>query len=207
MKNKNYLMLNGQQIPFTDDQLEKIKTLLSDREKRLGDIKVGGTFKIGKHEFFVLEHCDDMTAVLYKGLLEDSMKFGKSNNFADDSCIVRERLANFAAEIANSVGADNLIEHEVDLTADDGLDDYGEFHAKMSLLTADQYREYVRIIDKHKLDKWWWLATPHSTLTHENADWVKCVSPRGGIGLNRYGSDGFGVRPFCILNSNIFVSV
>ena len=205
MKEKNYLMLNGQQIPFTADQLEKIKTLLSDREKRLGDIEVGDTFKIGEHEFFVLEKRIDMTAVLYKGLLEDSVKFGKSNNFADDSCIVRARLNGFADELKSIVGADNLIEHEVDLTAVDGLDDYGEIYTKMSLLTANRYREYVRIIDKHKLDKWWWLATPHSTETHGNADWVKCVSPHGIINDRVYDCV-LGVRPFCILNSNIFVS-
>ena len=203
---ENYLMLNGQKIQLTEDKLEKIKPMLPDREKRLGDFEPGDAFKIGEHEFFVLEQYPNATAVLYKGLLEKSMKFGENNNFADDSCVVRERLDDLSSELANLAGAENLIEHNVDLTSDDGLDDYGTTTAKVSLLTASQYREYVRIIDEHKIDKWWWLVTPYSTPTHEDADWIKCVSPRGHFDGGIYCGDR-GVRPFCILNSNIFVSV
>ena len=110
-----------------------------------------------------------------------------------------------ADEIAAIVGAENLVEHTVDLTADDGLKDYGKIRRKASLLTADLYRRYVEILDKHKIGKWWWLATPHSTARHEDASWVKCVAPSGDIYYVGCDSD-FGVRPFCILKSNIFVS-
>jgi hypothetical protein len=94
----------------------------------------------------------------------------------------------------------------VDLTSDDGLKDYGKIRRRASLLTADLYRRYVEILDKHKIDKWWWLATPHSTARHENASWVKCVAPSGYFGSDNYCGGGCGVRPFCILKSNIFVS-
>jgi len=67
------------------------------------------------------------------------------------------------------------------------------------------YRQFVDILDEHKIDAWWWLATPYSTPRHEHTSWVKCVSPSGYIGYGGY-YHCRGVRPFCILNSNIFVS-
>ena len=103
------------------------------------------------------------------------------------------------------MGAENLIGHTVDLTADDGLKCYGSVTRKMSLLTAEQYRKYVYLIDEHKLDKWWWLATAWSTPKHDDTSWIKCVSPRGNIYYGIYDRNS-GVRPFCILKSNIFVS-
>jgi hypothetical protein len=111
----------------------------------------------------------------------------------------------FAEELAGIVGADNVLLHDVDLTSDDGLKDYGVVKRRVSLLTADMYRQFVDILDEHKIDAWWWLATPYSTPRHEHTIWVKCVSPSGGIDFGSY-SDVRGVRPFCILNSNIFVS-
>ena len=205
---ENYLMLNGQQIPFTDEQLEKIKDLLTNEKKRLSDVDVGGTFKIGKHEFFVLEHSGAGTAVLYKKKKKKSVKFGENNNnFTDHGCTIAKHLAAFADEIKTVIGEENLHIHEVDLTADDGLDDYGKTKSRMSLLTATQYRKYVRIIDKHKIDKWWWLVTPYSTPTHDDSAWVKCVSPSGRVNDFYRSSDCRGVRPFCILNPNIFVSI
>lgn len=201
----NYLVLNGQQITFTPEQIAKITEIMGASRKKLCDIEVGGTFKIDEHEFFVLEQSENKTAVLYKGLLENGMQFGKNNVFSDENCAVRKRLEVFAKELESIIGADNLITHIVDLTSNDGLDDYGKTTAKVSLLTCQKYRNFVRVIGKHKIEKWWWLVTPYSTPTHEDDAWVKCVSPLGGINVISY-LISVGVRPFCILNSNIFVS-
>ena len=101
---------------------------------------------------------------------------------------------------------ENVCTVEVDLTSDDGLKDYGKVERRAASLTAEQYRKYVAVLDRHKPDAWWWLATPHSTATHGNEDWVKCVSPSGGIHYGHYFYGFNGVRPFCILKSSIFVS-
>lgn len=175
--------------------------------KQLSEIEIGGTFKVGAHEFFVLEHGEGKTSVLYKDLLENGMSFGQNNNFGDsNSCVVRKRLQEFAEELKSIIGADNLLEHVVDLTSDDGLDDYGKTAANVSLLTCGLYRRFVKVIDKHKINEYWWLVTPFSTPTHGDNEWIKCVSPLGDIFLNGFDLIN-GVRPFCILNSNIFVSI
>lgn len=171
---------------------------------KLSDVAVKGTVKIGKHEMVVLEHDGDTAALIRKELLTGGMAFGKNNNYNNSG--VDAVCNKFADEIAAVVGADNLVEHTVDLTSDDGLKDYGKIRRRASLLTADLYRRYVDVLDERKIDKWWWLATPHSTARHDNALWVKCVSPSGNVSRDSYDGDGGGVRPFCILKSNIFVS-
>ena len=200
---KNYICFNGKKIELTTEQVAKMKKSFGIAEVKLFDIPIGETFKIGEHEFIVLEHSGDTTAVILKELLYEEKEFGINNNYknsyVDDIC------NEFEYTIADVIGKENLIEHEVDLTADDGLKDYGKIKRKMSLLTANLYRRYVEILDKHKLDKWWWLSTAYSTPTHNHTSWIKCVSPRGYIDGNGYGND-CGVRPFCILKSNIFVS-
>ena len=200
---KNYICINGKKVELTEEQVNQIKTSYGLQGVKLCDIPVGETFKIGKREFVVLEQSGDTTAVILKGLLFDEKTFGSNNNF--DGSNVDKDCQKFAGEIAGIIGAENLVEHTVDLTSDDGLKDYGKVKRKMSLLTAELYRRYVYILDKFKLDKWWWLATAFSTKVHDNDRWVKCVSPSGDIsGVSYYG--GNGVRPFCILKSNIFVS-
>ena len=202
----NYIMLNGKKIDLTDEQVKEIKRTFSVNQIKLSDIAEGETFKVGNYEFVVLEHLEGKTAVILKDLLETNMKFGDTNNFSDEGCVVRKRLEEFASELEGIVGKDNLITHDVDLTADDGLKDYGTTTAKVSLLTCNLYRKYVEILDKHKVKKWWWLVTPFSTPKHDPDNWVKGVAPSGFVGNGSCCGNNSGVRPFCIFNSNIFVS-
>ena len=201
----NYLCINNQKIDLTIEQVEQIQKAFNLSQTRLSDFSAGDVVKIGAHELVVLEQSGDTAAVIRKELIVNAIEFSNTNNNFDGS-IVDSECKKFADEIAELVGVENLVEHTVDLTSDDGLKDYGKIRRRASLLTADLYRRYVEILDKHKIDKWWWLATPHSTKRHENDRWVKCVFPSGSIDYcNRNFSD-FGVRPFCILKSDIFVS-
>jgi hypothetical protein len=169
---------------------------------QLSTVAVGDTVTIGDHELIVLEQSGDTTAAICKDFI-DACAFGSSNNY--DGSKVDKLCSEFATKLAKVIGEDNMILHTVDLTADDGLKDYGSVKRFASLLTADLYRRYVYTLDKYKPDAWWWLATPYSTPTHGYESTVDCVSPRGYFNDGRFNRD-FGVRPFCILNSNIFVS-
>ena len=201
---KNYISINGQKIDLTEEQVEKIKGSFGLPELKLADAAPGDIVKVGKHEFIVLEHREEGTALILKGLLQDDQEFGDSNNYAGSNV---ETICNdFADELAEIVGEDNVILHEVDLTSDDGLKDYGKIQRRASSLTADMYRKFVEILDKFNPEQWWWLATPHSTKRHGNVNWVKCVSPSGCIHYYVFNYYNVGVRPFCILKSTIFVS-
>ena len=200
---ENYLVLNGQKIQITEDQVREMAKSLGVKQIKLADIKVGDTFKVGDYEFIVLEQSGNTTAVILKDLLYDNKQFGKNNNYAksyvDDIC------NDFATKVAKIIGKKNLVEHTVDLTSDDGLKDYGTIKRFISLLTTELYRRYVYVLDKHKIKKWWWLATSYSTPTHEDSSWVKCVAPDGCVSSYDY-YDDLGVRPFCIFDSSIVVS-
>ena len=177
--------------------------LPAESDLELSSFAVGDTVKIGDHEMVVLEQFGKETALIRKDLLPDT-QFGKSNNYAGS--YVDEACQKFAQKLMVAVGEDNVVLHEVDLTSDDGLKDYGTVDRYASLLTTEQYRKYVAVLDQHKPDDWWWLSTPYSTPTHDDSSWVKCVSPSGYIDSSGCGNFVNGVRPFCILKSNIFVS-
>ena len=132
------------------------------------------------------------------------MPFGENNNYeGSDADMV---CNDFAVEIGKIVGEDNMVLHEVDLTADDGLKDYGTIKRYASLRTAQMQRQYVYLLDKYLPEEWEWLATAYSTPTHDDDSWVKCVSPSGSIDNSVCNCGNDGVRPFCILKSHIFVS-
>lgn len=200
----NCIIINNQRIDLTEEQVSKLLASAGSRNTRLSEIPVADTFKIGDNEFIVLDQYGDATAVILKKTLPEETTFGENNNY--DGSTPDEMCNSFAEALAVEIGEDSFIEHRVDLTSDDGLKDYGSVDRKMSLMTTEEYRRYVEILDKHKLDAWWWLATPRSTATHNDESWVKCVSPSGLIFGNLYDIVVSGVRPFCILKSNIFVS-
>lgn len=199
----NYIVINGQTIELTEEQAEQIRASFREKSVQLSEVAAGQTVKIGSHEMIVLDHVGAATLLLRKESLGD-MAFGENNNY--DGSEVDAVCNEFAEEIAAIVGEDNILLHEVDLTADDGLKDYGVIQRKASLRTAQMQREYVEILDKYRLDCWEWLATAFSTPTHGHETAVKCVSPSGCIGNRDYDCNDYGVRPFCILKSDIFVS-
>ena len=201
---KNYISINDQIIALTDEQVEKLRYSFNMPCVKLADVPEGETFKVGNHEMVVLEHSGDTTAVILKDLLSDQ-KFGNNNNYAGSN--VDKTCSKFAEKVEAIVGKDNLCLHTVDLIADDGLKCYGSVKRKASLLTTEKYRRYVYILDKYKPVDWWWLATAFSTSVHDYVSAVKCVAPSGCVygSYYCYGVD-FGVRPFCILKSHIFVS-
>lgn len=200
---KNFISINGKKTELTEEQVQQIKASFGFNSVRLSSVDVGETVKIGDYELIVLEQSGDTTALICKDFVE-TCTFGNSNNY--DGSKVDKLCNKFATNLAKIIGEDNVIQHTVDLTADDGLKDYGSVKRFASLLTTDLYRRYVYTLDKFKPDDWWWLATPYSTPTHGYESAVKCVSPSGYVGGGNYHYFVRGVRPFCILNSNIFVS-
>lgn len=203
---ENYINIGGQQIQLTKEQLDQLTEALgmkAECKKQLADFRAGETVKIGGFEMVVLEQHGNETSLILKDLYVEESEFGENNNY--DGSYVDEQCRKFALELASIVGEDNVVEHEVDLTSNDGLKCYGTVNRRASLLTADMYRKYVDVLDAVNLDKWWWLATPWSTARHDHEACVLCVAPSGLIDYDDCDC-GIGVRPFCILKSSIFVS-
>lgn len=196
---ENYLMLHGQKIELTEEQIEKIRLSHGFCQTPFR-VNEGEVFKIGDIELIRFPEINGGVPVVAKDSIA-RMKFGESNNLKE-STELQKGLDGFLKKITNVIGEENVLSFETDLLSLDGGDKYGKMTSKVSLPTLDFYRSNRKIFDKHKLDKYYWLATPDS---NDNS-LVLCVAPSGGISCyNNYYYDS-GVRPFCILKSNIFVS-
>lgn len=176
-------------------------------KKALKKADRGAVFRYAGWEWVVLEHDPSgRTLCLTKGIVE-------SRAFDDDNC------NNFATASSNKYlnGAflDNLIESapsphafrttELDLTADDGLKDYGTCTVTIFLLTVDQYRRNRDIIPN--ADDWWWLSTAYSTAANGYEHSARYVYSDGALywGGAYFGFSG--LRPACYLDSELLISV
>ena len=127
------------------------------------------------------------------------------NNFATSS----------SKEWMNGPYLDNLIDAvkgphaflttELDLTADDGLKDYGTCTVTIFSLTVDQYRRNRDVIPN--ADNWWWLSTAYSTAANGYEHGARIVGSDGSLDWGgACGGDG-GLRPACYLDSDLLISV
>lgn len=170
---------------------------------KLSEIKIGNTFEVAGIEFIKFSCDGDKTVAVAKDCVFKST-FGKNNNFAESS-VLKKLKDEILPKLEAAVGAENILEHETDLTSLDGLKTYGSITSKISIPTFDFYRNNVSIFDEHKYDGWWWLATPDTTPEHLNDTWCRCVAPSGDFDYDFFNFN-FGVRPFCIFVSSISVS-
>ena len=169
-------------------------------KKNLG---IGDTFELLDLTWTILDITDKGYMCL-ASRFKDDMQFDSSSNDWKISDL-RECLNNeFYEELAEIIGADNIIPFERDLLSLDGLTEYGNCEDKISLLTIDDYRKYRAFIPNSN-DYYWLLLTADSCKSNNDNYWVHVVSPRGYIDDGNC-NDGNGVRPVCILKSNIFVS-
>ena len=167
-------------------------------------VKPGDTFLIGDTEYIRFPDTPEGTPVVRKDIVFRS-RFGDNNDFRS-SDILEKLQEDVLPKIIEAIGEENVCEFETDLTTLDGLKPYGVMKSRISLPTFDFYRANVAVFDQHKLDKWWWQATPYTAKPHYNPIWVNCVSPSGNIGHVNCSGANNGVRPFLILKSSIFGS-
>lgn len=167
------------------------------------NIKIGEIKEIAGEEFIILDILENGILCLSKNFLYKNTRFdAKSNNYARSE--IRKTLnTEYLKKFADVVGEENIIEFELDLTSDDGLDDYGKVTDKVGLLTVDMYRKYNRIIENFPVDDWWWLSTPWSTPHRGYSYSVRCVRYLGTLNYDYCDYYG-GVRPFLIFNPSIF---
>ena len=184
--------------------------MLEEKEKEskvvLSDLKLGETFPMAGHDFIVLEHDyleKGYTAVICKDLWKEDVKFGDSRDYNKSK--VKEIMDKVAEKIEKEIGAGNILEHEVSLTSVDMQNEFGSCRCMVRSVTFDEAREFNDLLVNKDLPDWYWTLTPWSTEERGYKYSIAVVSPLGDVRCNLHGSRN-GVRPFCILKSNIFVS-
>ena len=191
-----------------DMAMELVKKLEEEEKQskvQLSTLNPGEIFKIGEYDFIVLEQCEERTAVISKGFMAENVKFDEDSRNYKESNLKKLIENQIQPVIEAEVGAKNIIEHCVDLTSVDMQDEFGGFKCKVRPITFDEARLYNNLLVNKNLNDWWWACTPWSA---EDRGWkysIAVVAPAGDVRNDRCGSSR-GVRPFCILKSNIFVS-
>lgn len=192
--------------------LELVKKLVAAIEKEdqknkvmLKDIPVGGKFDTGIGRFIVLEQKENSTAVITEDLYREDVKF-------DDDCTDYKKSAlrelcegEILNEFSEEFGKENICTNEAGLVTLDGQEVFGKLLTKVRPLTFDEAREYNDLLVNKDIPDWYWTCTPWSTKERGWGYSVAVVSPSGVFSYYICGNCR-GVRPVCILKSNIFVS-
>ena len=175
-----------------------------DKKVQLSELKAGDTFETSFGEMIVLENLDGKTTVITKGFVKDNQIFDKDlPNFGVseiEKYLSKEGLELFEKEF----GSENIIEDITEIYSVD-IQYYFSYMGKIRLLTFDEARKYNDLIVNEELPRWWWTMTPWSTKERGWEYGVAVVSP-SGLFYYRACYNYYGVRPVCILKSNIFVS-
>lgn len=183
--------------------------MLEEREQsnkvKLESLKAGETFYIGENGYIVLKHHEGKTKVISRNFIAEDRKFADDTADYKTSGLRKYIEVEIQPTIENEVGAENLVEHRVSLETVDGQDNYGELTCKVRPITFDEARQYNNLIVNNDLDDWWWTCTAWTSPNREYNRSIAVVLPSGNIG-NGGCNDSHGVRPVCILKSNIFVS-
>lgn len=180
-------------------------------KKQLKDLKRGETFRGAGIEWLVLGHDKSVQGLPFRTFvvsadITEKRAFDEGNKCDFAASSLRTYLnGTFLRKLEDELGAGNICEYVIDLTADDGLPKYGKDSVKVGLLTMEDYRRHRDILPP--IGKWWWwTATPYSGLDDYNSR-VRYVYTDG----SSYSNDAFngsgGVRPALYLKSEILVSV
>lgn len=172
--------------------------------KTIKDYHQGQHFIYGKKNCVVLEHMDD--GILCMVLYEDfESAFGGNNNFAESE--LRKKLNGEYLDEWVKDGADreSFVLMQVDLTANDGLKDYGDCECFLAPRTCDQHRKYRYLIPNPK-ESGEWTATAYSTNGNGFSDVAYLVTDTGGLGIsNVIVNVAHGVRPIFKLNPDAVI--
>lgn len=170
--------------------------------KKIADLKPGTRFTYGKHNCMVLDHLEQGTLCMVMDRVK--CKFGQNNNYAESE--LKEYLNGSYLDnwLNNGACFTDFVEMEVDLTADDGLDDYGKCRCFLAPRTCEQHRKYRKLIPNP--DGLEWTVTAYSTESNGFSGIACLVTALGALDYDSYVGGAYGVRPLFILNPSVLLN-
>ena len=171
----------------------------------LSTLAPGDVFEIGKNDFIVLEQMSFETKVISKDFMAENIVYDEDSRDYNESNLKKVIEDKIQPIIESEVGENNLVEHTVELTSVDMQHEFDDCKCKVRPITFDEARKYNNLLPNKELDDWWWTCTPWSTEERGCSYSIAVVSSAGCI-INFNCIGNIGVRPVCILKSNIFVS-
>ena len=175
--------------------------------KKLANLKPGAYFFYGGVQWVVLENNDKIGATLSIAAEPVFNRAFDEENRNDWRVSSLRRELNgpfFDALIAEGANRAAFLDWESDLTADNGMTDYGTATDKIALLSDGLYRKYRQFIPL--VDDWCWTLTPW-TCNPSDSCGVRGVYSSGAVGWYGACGGGGGARPLCYLESSIPTSI
>lgn len=193
--------------------LKKAKELVELMEKqekscrvRLSELNPGDIFQTtGKRKHKVLEQCGDTTKIISLDVVKENVKFGDNTDY-NKSNVKKMCDTEILKDFEEEFGAENIEEHTVDIITVDGQK-IGVVKCKVRPLTFDEARKYTELTPNDELDDSYWTCSAWSTVERGWKYALAVVSPSGYVYFSCLSFNcSLGVRPVCILKSNLFVS-
>lgn len=159
------------------------------------EITVGGV------NFTIIQTAENWVKCITSEFIDNGAFDTKNrNDFATSD--IREFLnGEFLQKLIEAGAPEEMFEYfNIDLTADDGLKDYGGDRVRVGLITHDEYRLLRGNIPE--LPDTWWTATPDSPKNN----FVCYVDSDGTLSSYNASYGNVGIRPLCVLKSEILKS-
>lgn len=173
----------------------------SKNKKLPAGLSIGDEFQLAGTTWKILNIAGEGYVCLAESI--GNKEFDSDDNNWETSKLRSYLNKEFLEKLEKEIGEGNVLGFERNLLSLDGQTEYGSCTDKVSLLTVDEYRKYRKYIPN--ANKWWWLISPWSTPCNDYSSTVAVVSPSGCINYFYCCNGSCGVRPFCILKSNIFI--
>lgn len=173
--------------------------------KKLAELKPGDRFMYGGVEWVKFEDIGAGTLCLAaEPVFRRAFDEENCNDWRKSS--LRRELNGAFLDALVAEGADRaaFLDWESDLTADDGMTDYGTAVDKIALRSDALCRKYREITPP--VDEWCWNLTPW-TCDASDSYGVRNVYSSGAMDWNHAYYGYWGVRPLCYPKSVILVSI
>ena len=197
-----------EEIKKTQELLASLRKKQAEQQVELSTVALGEIVKIAGWDFIVVNQntWENETSLLSKDLLLENMRFGDNTNYMESN-VKDELKKEILPKIEDAVGKNNICTIPTDFTAVNGINEYGSTNnLQIRPLTFEEVREFAEFIPNEDLKDYYWTCTPWSTKGRGYEKSMSVVSPSGDFLNCHYYDYNLGVRPFCILKSNIFVS-
>lgn len=173
--------------------------------KKVKKLEPGELFKFAGFKWVKLDDVEFGAKCIAADKVEDQAFDTEDRNNWKESTL-REYLNNDFLEYLYDEGAkpEDFLTIVSDLTADDGLKDYGTSEDKIALISCDDYRKYRSLIPM--IDSWWWTITPWSCNPSISYN-VRGVYTSGALDYYSAYYGHYGVRPLVKLRHETEVEV
>jgi hypothetical protein len=173
------------------------------------DVPVGDVFMFCGVEFVVLNNTGDGVEVITRRLHGESVFDSATNNYC--TSIVSSKCDMFHQNLMvhpeyhqESKNTPSFKTFDLDLTTMDGHAYGRKDNCNVSLIPFDKYRQFVKILDKHRVNRPWALATAVSPKDNGN-EFVCCWDNKTNTISQMHLGATFGIRPYMIMRGDVIV--